>query len=193
METHNNGKIYENDRSEIENCGHIDKHSICVNKIFTDLIFHDQNKITEEDIQYCVSNGIDINQLIYNCDNKPTTALIIACECRNFILINKLLKHGANPNVSDLKGITPLQTLLVGNHNTCYGNEYIEDIVKCLDQLIEGPIKLKRELKKHVVDICLRDYVQCEKITMFINSCIMITPEWEWMNKIVNYIEDQYN
>ena len=63
-----------------------------------------------------VERGIDINKNgDYRSDCDGTTPLGHACEFRRCLLIRSLLENGANPNLADEHGMTPLDSVIMGH------------------------------------------------------------------------------
>jgi hypothetical protein len=63
-----------------------------------------------------VERGIDINKNgDYRSDCAGTTPLGHACEFRRCLLIRSLLENGANPNLADEHGMTPLDSVIMGH------------------------------------------------------------------------------
>lgn len=63
-----------------------------------------------------IERGIDINKNgDYRSDCGGTTPLGHACEFRKYLLIRSLLENGADPNLADEHGMTPLDSVISGH------------------------------------------------------------------------------
>lgn len=62
-----------------------------------------QNKNADAVIDALINAGVDISHPI---DDKHTTFLIFNIHHNNYFMCEKLLKHGADPNVRDNNGVS---------------------------------------------------------------------------------------
>lgn len=86
--------------------------------IFASIINFNGDNVTNEDIIYFKSKGLDLNisSDAYRSDAGGTTPLGSACEFRYSELIKLLIKHGCDVNLLDQNNFSPLESALMG-HN----------------------------------------------------------------------------
>ena len=85
-----------------------------------------KNELNPEILVYLAEHGADLNERFDLGDNIETTALNICITLERFDLMKILLEHGANPNMKDNRGRTPLiLAFVVGSA----GKEEISDLL----------------------------------------------------------------
>jgi ankyrin repeat protein len=75
------------------------------------LMIHAGRSIDDKEIKTWLSLGLDINAQ----DKSGKTALLLAAARRNYRLVKDLLGNGADVNIADNEGVTPLMCLLGSN------------------------------------------------------------------------------
>jgi hypothetical protein len=74
----------------------------------------------------------------YPCpgDAGHCTPLTCACEYRRVQLVELLLVHGADPNMPDGDGFTPLESVIMG-HNFRYREHYLDELMDIIQLLLQ--------------------------------------------------------
>lgn len=109
-------------------------------------------EIIENDIIYFVNKGVnlDTKSNVFRSDNYGTTPLGTACEFAMDNVIEILIKQGADVNLLDHHGCSPLDHALVDhsyNDNSC-----VMDVENCVKILMEAGAqnKILDEVPRHV-------------------------------------------
>lgn len=94
----------------------VEKYPNLVDIIFIEYIREKNDDVVEKDLEYFIAKGVDVNMRFPNAISEyGDTALLYACEYRNVNLMRLLLKHGADPNLADREGNSPLHALVVSH------------------------------------------------------------------------------
>lgn len=148
----------------------IEKYPQHIQSIFGALLNFNGSRMTEEDILYFMSKGINLNDSskAYSSEFESTTLLVFACEHRHIHLVEHLLKLGADVNQRDPNDISPFESVLMGHGANCiYDSEQVESLVKLL--LKYG---MKKEIKGNVFeDYCEHYLEESEYLSTILNSC----------------------
>jgi hypothetical protein len=120
--------------------------------IFAALITFYGDLITEEDVIYFVNMGINLNVITdaFPSEYGFTSAIIFACENGFKYLVQYLIKYGADVNLKNLNGISPLESVLMGYHKNL--------TKECVEILLESGAN--NRVKKSVMENYRNKYGQ---------------------------------
>ena len=143
-------------------------------RFFGDLMRYAGSDMNEQDLQYFIDRGLNINELRkeYPSDSDTKrTPLHTACEYRLNNLIAPLLKLGADVNILDADEMSPLDLMLSGHGALDIENyEFCEQGIKLL---IKNP-QLKYEVADFIlVDLCDMYKKKSEFLKEFLAKCQM--------------------
>jgi hypothetical protein len=105
----------------------LDRNIICKMRVFKYSHLICLNIISYSDDFYKLVDSEDINTISVTCpeelnylDNNGKTLLYCACQRNKDKLVSKLLKCGANPNIGDYNGFTPLMICSANHFNIIF-------------------------------------------------------------------------
>lgn len=142
-------------------------------KIFAKLLYYNGDSLSEKDVVYFVQQGMDVNGFtkeFYTDSGGKTTALNAACEYRYVHLIDALLKHGADVNLTDERGWSPLDNLLWGHSADSPGDyDTVEECVRIMAQypLVRSILRETRE------EVCEEYIGESGYMREFLRGCVV--------------------
>jgi hypothetical protein len=124
----------------------VEKYPDKVASFFGALMFFAGYNLTKDDVAYFADRiNINLHSNVYPSELGGTTPLCSACEFRNINLVQYLLEKGADPNLEDNYGFTPLESAIVGHQpEDVQHTEECEKIVRLL--IDHGAQKTLREI-----------------------------------------------
>jgi len=120
----------------------VKKYPKMATNIFAMCLYNCGYSMKDSDVKYFVDNGAILDTNEYKSDAGGTTALGHVCEYRHYHLIKQLVELGADPNLEDAYGFTPLESAIIGHS----ASDSLCDAEKCVKILIE--CGAKNELQK---------------------------------------------
>jgi hypothetical protein len=134
----------------------------------------DDEKVYEikSDLEKIINTGINLNEPSvwrFPSDAGPTTPLIWACEFRFETIVKLLLELGADPNVRDIQGFSPLGSVLIGHSARDWLDSSTNFIVEKLVQH-GAKAEFNSDELSHINHFEPKDYSAFEAIKLILSS-----------------------